>query len=212
MSFSRPDERVLEEQQKKYGAIESGLKKGVKFASAAAIGAGILPFLSEHIPLDLAMKGINKLSPVLGKFLKDGQSIGLDVKEGLNLIKDKIGEQNVDIISQESPELKSFLEAHISNGRSLEEAGALAQLDEKYKSPIKKLEKSHKTNFSNILRTVFGDSKPKAAQPTQAAPQPQAPQQAPAPQNGPPATGSRQPFQGNSDQAIIEALQKVLQM
>lgn len=47
----------------------------------------IVPFLNEHIPEDLAVKGLNKISPKLGGFLKKGIASGLPIASGLEFIR-----------------------------------------------------------------------------------------------------------------------------
>ena len=178
----RPSERAAESILKKRDSVEKEegyIKKGLKLAAGAgatALGVGIsskiLPFLNEHIPIDLAIKGISKISPKVGDFLKKGMAKGLDAKEGLNFVKDKINEsqqqqkqpekqsqtaqQNKNIIEQYSPELHEFLKNELAKGRPHLEAGALAQINDKFKKVIKKIEEDHKTPFSAILDTVYG--------------------------------------------------------
>src|SRR6188768_1514085 len=73
----------------------------VKGAATTAVGVGaslggsgiaskILPFINEYVPVDLAIKGISKISPQIGDMLKKGQQMGLDVGEGLSFLKDKM--------------------------------------------------------------------------------------------------------------------------
>jgi hypothetical protein len=168
----RPSERASEEQIKRNEKFNENVKSGAKTVASAALaatGARILPFLSEHIPIDLAIKGISKISPKIGDFIKKGMSQGMDVKEGFQFLKDQIQpkeeepekkqeqpKENRNIIQQYSPELHEFLKNEIAGGRPLLEAGALAQINEKFKGLIKKLEKDHKTNFSSILQTIYG--------------------------------------------------------
>lgn len=214
-SSLRPDERASLAQIEKSKKLDSTLKTGAKTAiglTTAATGLGIssriLPFLSEYIPADLAMKGISKISPKLGQFLQKGQSMGLDIKEGFDFIKNNLEKSNQtqessqkppeqqNIISQYSPELLAFLEDHINKGRQPLEAGALAQLDPTFKKIISKMEADHKAPFSSILQTIFGS--PQQVAPQTAQSQMQQPQQ--------------QGQQGNGDQALLAALDKILKM
>jgi hypothetical protein len=145
---------------------------------AAAIGSGIgskiLPFINRHIPLDMAVKGINKVSPDLGKFLKKGVSEGLKVEDGLQYIKNQIestGKENRNVIEQYSPELNNFMKGLIQSGKSPLEAGALAQLEGKkgFKKIIDKITKDHKADWSAIIQNVYGSGQ--IAQKNQQAPQ-----------------------------------------
>lgn len=187
MNYLRPDEIAVESQIEKKKKEDTFLKNTAKTAigigaSAFGIGAAskIFPFLSEHIPLDLAIKGISKVSPEIGKFLKKGRDTGLDIKEGFDFIKNKINntseetkpsKQNLNIIEQESPELFQFIDQEIKKGRKPIEAGALAQNDKRFTDAIKKLSKNHKTSWSNILQSIFGSGE--QAQPQQSSTQQQ---------------------------------------
>jgi hypothetical protein len=151
----RPDERAAEYQE---GRDKSVRKSVIGGASALA---SITPFLSQYVPADLAMKGINKVFPQIGKFLKKGQSMGLDLREGLDFLKDKIGskepaKEDRNIIEQESPELFSFLDQAIKGGRNPIEAAAIAQQDKRFAPIIQKLMKAHKTPWSSIIESIFG--------------------------------------------------------
>ena len=106
-------------------------------------------------------------------------------------------------IQQHSDELHAFLDNEIKKGRQPLEAGALAQLQPKFKKVIKKLEEDHKTPFSSILQSIYGEGE----QQSKAALQPQ-PEQAQSMQQGQPQPGQ----QGNGDQDLIAAFQKILQM
>src|ERR1700679_1957932 len=57
--------------------------------SFAPLLARAAPFLSQYIPEDLALKGLSKVSPKLGKFVGDAMNSGYDFKE----VKDFLGKQ-----------------------------------------------------------------------------------------------------------------------
>jgi hypothetical protein len=195
----RPDELAAISEIEMAKSKNQDIKKGLKFAAnvgTAALGVGtavagakglskVLPFLNEFIPAELALKGISKISPELGKFLKTGQSMGLDLKSGLDFLNNKLKSQasteQKNIIAQYSDELNNFLQDYINKGRTPLEAGALAQLDPKFKNVIKKIEQDHKTNFSSILQSIFGQENPQTEkqpqQPQQTNANPQQPQQ-----------------------------------
>src|ERR1700676_3962059 len=94
----RPDEEANQSEIERDKNFRGNAKKAVETAAnigltatGLGISARIAPFLSPLIPKDLAMKGINKLSPKLGDFLKKGLEQGLNLQDGLDFIKDKIG-------------------------------------------------------------------------------------------------------------------------
>jgi len=204
----RPDEIANQSDISRDENFRSNVKSGLKTGAAIGIGAAgglgsrILPFLSSYVPMDLAMKGINKVAPQVGAFLKKGQSMGLDLKSGLDYLKTQIKEpeEERNIIQKESPELHQFLDQHIKSGRNPIEAGALAQIDEKFKSVIKKLEKSHNTRWSSIIESIFGGGQ--TAQPQQA-------QQQRQPFQGPGI--NQQPQAGPGEQALKAIVQKINQ-
>jgi hypothetical protein len=215
----RPDEIATESRLRKSRERDENLKKGlnvigkgVKTAAniglataGATIASRVLPFLSEHIPVDLAIRGISKVSPKLGDFLKKGMSQGLDARKGMEYIRENIepkGKQEAlgkskpnkrNVIEQYSDELHEFLDDLIKKGRSPLEAGALAQLNPKFKNIISKLEKDHKAPFSSILQAIYGQSRQPEQDQSKAALQ-----------------GQQQPGQGQ--QALMAILQKINQM
>lgn len=165
----RPDERAALAQIERSKSFDTSVKSGLKKAAGLgtlALGAGtglaskILPFLSEFIPPDLAIKGINKLSPKVGSFLKKGMSQGLDIKEGFNFLKENFSQKKApeqrNILQQYSPELHEFITGEIQKGHSPLEAGALAEIQDKFKKSIKKMSEDHKAPFSSILESIFG--------------------------------------------------------
>lgn len=209
----RPDELANQSQID----LENKFKRKVGNAASTAVGLGtgaiagslsssVMPFLNQYIPADLAMKGINKVAPKLGAFLRRGKEAGLNVEEGLNFLKDKFGaseegktKDKRSIIEQESPELHQFIDQEIRKGRQPIEAAALAQHDKRFAPIIEKLMKTHKTPWSQIIESVFGNgqmAQPNQTQQAQPQQQQQSPQQA-------------QPGQGQ--QALMAILQKINQ-
>ena len=172
----RPDEEANKSEINRDKRFRSNVSKGVGAAgtlAGGAITARIMPFLSELIPSDLAMKGLSRISPKLGDFLRKGQSMGLKIKEGLRYVKEEIQpkektKDSRNIIEQYSPELHQFILDQIQQGRSHIEAGALAQLESKgskgFKSVIDKITKDHKAPWSAILQTVYGQGQEAAQQ------------------------------------------------
>jgi hypothetical protein len=180
-NYLRPDEMATESEIRKAknrtNEVNSVLGAASSFGTAAIgkkVASKVLPFLSQYVPEDLAFKGINKVMPALGKFLKNGMSQGLSLKSGLDYLKNEFtqqgskqepAKQNRNIIQQYSPELHQFMDEQIKNGRSPLEAGALAQHDKRFGEAIKKLSKDHKTPWSSILESVYGTGE--TAQPQQ---------------------------------------------
>jgi hypothetical protein len=188
----------------KYAGAGVASAAGGKLASVLAgrVGALLSPYISEG----MFSKGLEKIDPRFGKFIKGALEEGYDIEE----IKDFIGEkvkktqgvghpqEKGNIVAQYSPELHQFILDQLQQGRSPVEAGALAQLESKgargFKSVIDKITKDHKAPWSAILQTVYGQG--------QESPQSQASQGShPAQQQG-----------GQGQQALMEVLQKLQQM
>ena len=184
----RPDEEAAEAAIERDRNTRSYAGKAASFATTVAATAGtgltarLMPFLNQYIPADLAMKGISKISPKLGNFLKAGAAQGLNLKEGLNFVKEQIepkkeaAKESRNIIEQYSPELHQFIDQQVKAGLQPIQAGAVAQNKKEFADIIKKLSKEHKTPWSNIIESVYGASQ--AAQPMQQQ-MPQDMQQAP---------------------------------
>ena len=216
-NYLRSDEMASNSEIERARVRDKNLKSGVKTAASLGVAAGgltglsskILPFLSEHIPADLAIKGISKLSPSVGSFLKKGMSKGLNFKDGLDFIKEQIqsskkepAKESKNVVQQYSPELHEFMSAEIGKGRSPIEAGAIAQHDKRFSEAIGKMSKDHKTPWSSILQGIYGSE-------TQGKGQPQQPQQMEQQQSQQP----QQPQQGGGQgqQALMAILQKLQQ-
>jgi hypothetical protein len=213
----RSDERANQAEVERDQRLRGNIGKAVTTAGslgAAGIAGGlaskVMPFLNEYIPAGLAMKGINKVSPKLGAFLQKGQDMGLDVQEGLNFLKDKLGvtkgnespKQDRNIIQQYSPELHEFILEQINSGQSPLAAGALAELGKSgksFKKEIEKIVKDHKAPWSSIIETVYGTQKNQSQPSVTNQPTPQNPQQG-QPQG-----------QGQGQAALISILQKIQQ-
>ncbi len=191
MNNLRPDEMTAQadiersnRQNQRAGNIG---KVGANLALTAAgltaarpLSAGlsrVLPFLSEMITPELALKGISKVNPELGKMLNKGMKNGLNIKDGLNFIKNNLSnqgqqdsqastqspekeispaKQNGNPIEMESPELHKFILDQIKKGNSPLQAGALAFNDKKFMQAINKIKTQHKTNWADIVESIYG--------------------------------------------------------
>jgi hypothetical protein len=194
MNTMRPDEQAEQSRISANNKRDVNIKRGAKAAATAAIGtagAGLIgkltPFLSDLIPVDLAMKGIGKISPKLGEFLQAGSKRGLNVKDGIDFIKQNFSRQEKEenqpaqedrnIIEQYSPELFNFIKEKIQSGKSSPTgAGIIAYANPAFKAVIDKIEKDHKVGFSQITDSIFGGGQMAQKQQRQA-PQPQSGQQ-----------------------------------
>ena len=205
-SYMRPDEEKTRSQIERSKAQDTTIKSGIKTAvgigtsiAGAGMASRVAPFLNELIPTELALKGIRKISPKLGNFLDRGIEKGLDLKEGLQYIRDNLGSSKKapdqrSIIEQYSPSLFGVLKNLIQTGRSPLEAGALVQLDKIFKKDIEDMEKDHKVPFSSIIEATFGSA-----------------QQPQSVQGGQPQAQGQQQAGGQGQQALMAILQKIQQ-
>src|ERR1700690_2790541 len=89
-----PDELAAEAEIERSQGRDKLVKKGLAAGAGLALSAGatrLLPFLNEHIPIDLAIKGISKINPKIGNLLHEGTKMGLNVSEGLDYLKSQFG-------------------------------------------------------------------------------------------------------------------------
>ncbi len=145
------------------GGAAVGGASGILPKIGSKIGQKILPFLSEFIPEDLAIKGINKIAPQVGSLLKKGQKMGLDIEGGLDYLKKQItnkeesAKEERNIIEQYSPELHQFIDQRIKGGEQPLQAAAAATTQKQFGDVIKKMMKDHKTPWANIIESVYGN-------------------------------------------------------
>ncbi len=204
--YQEASEESIRQAKAPQNALMSAAKTGLSIGVGGKIASRVLPFLNSFIPSETAIKGLEKIDPRFGKFINGALRQGHNADDTLKFIKDQIApkeskkeapKENRNIIEQYSPELFRFLKDHIDQGRSPIEAGALAQLDNKFKKSIAELINDHKAPFSAILETAFGPSQQQS----------KAVSQQPDQQKKPP---TQQPGQG--DAAILAALDKILKM
>lgn len=150
-----------------------GLGKSAIWGVGAKLGAqaggklitGIGAFLSDYIPDNISKAGLEKLDPRLGKFIQGAMDEGYSYDDLRQFMGDKMKKSQSEpdkknIIEQYSPELHLFIDQQVKKGRPSVEAGALAQQNDKFRKVIKKLEKDHKTNWSSIVESVYGQGQP----------------------------------------------------
>lgn len=168
-NFLRPDESSSESRINKNLEQTEKYKRGLQTASniaSTAVGVGaaskVLPFLSDLIPADLAMKGINKISPKIGQFLQKGKAMGLDLKQGFQFIKDNIGateskKNPLKEFETNHPEIFRAINGYINKGQPPQSAAAILKNSAPFAKSIKKLEKDVGKNFVDYILELFGN-------------------------------------------------------
>lgn len=139
-------------------------------SSGRAILSKAMNFLSPYIPQEIAKKGLDKIDPRFGKFIKKAEENGWDFDEISDFIKQKAqgdeGEEQQpqqqpkddrNVIQKYSPELHEFIDQEVKKGRPALHAAAMAQNNSKFADIIKKLTKDYKTQWSNIVESTYGN-------------------------------------------------------
>lgn len=90
----------------------------------------LIPFLDEYIPEDLALKGIAKVSPKIGSFLKKGLSKGLPLAGGLQFLRSQFsGSPEIQIDETLRPDERASLrkkQQYKDTGKMIKGAASLA--------------------------------------------------------------------------------------
>lgn len=177
-NYLRPDElstqTEIRKAKQRTGDVRSGLETVASIGGSALVGKAaskILPLLSEYVPEDLAYKGINKVMPGLGSFLKNGMKQGLSLKSGLDFLKGEFtkkesGNQAIpneqsspfDLFSKYSPKLAEFFKQQIQAGERPGIVRVLAQKE--FGKEIQQIEKDHKRSFKDIVDELFEGKAP----------------------------------------------------
>lgn len=96
----RPDESANLADIERDKLMRSRTKKAIGAAGSFGLGLGygkiaqkILPYISEALPLNVALDGIEKVSPKIANFLRRGQKMGLDIQEGMDFVKETLTEK-----------------------------------------------------------------------------------------------------------------------
>ncbi|MEN6512262.1 MAG: hypothetical protein ABFD00_10600 [Chloroherpetonaceae bacterium] len=196
--------------------LKGALGVGATIAGAssfAPIISKVAPFLSQYIPENLAIKGLSKINPKIGQFIKNSLDNGFDFNEVKNFLSEQIEEsqkanvpEEKNIIEKYSPELHEFILKQINSGLTPLQAGALASIGgngvKNFKNVIAKLTKDYKSPWSAILETVYGQEN-KNTQSNNLSMQPNNPQSM---QTQPQAQNP-----GPGQQALMEILNKINQ-
>ncbi len=174
-NYLRPDELASESEIRKAktrtGDVRSILETASSFGTAgigAKAASKILPLINQYIPEDLALKGINKIMPNVGNFLKQGMKQGLSLKSGLDFLKQNLQPQQQDqpqedpIIKQAKdfetsyPDIIKALMAKINEGQPPEAAAAILKNSAPFSQKIKKIEKDTGKNFIDFILEMMG--------------------------------------------------------
>lgn len=163
-SYQRADIAQQEQAEEPLRLLKEGAYTGAAIYGGASLLGRAMPLLSRFVPEGTAIKGLSKIDPRLGKFVKNGLNAGYTFNEIKDFIGQKFEEEkkpkdNRNIIEQYSPELHQYILGEMQKGRSPLEAGALASIQDTFKDSIKKITKDHKAPFASIIETIYGKGK-----------------------------------------------------
>ena len=190
MTF-RPDEAANSAEVNRYKENKALLNKGVGVASTIAGGLGygkfaqkILPYLSEGVPFNMAIKGIQKFSPEIANLLKRGQNMGLDLEAGKEFVKEKLATKVDDGAKTLFRKLTGDIDISQLDEKTTKELTFLeriaSQLESKGKSEKDPEVKSLKKKIQKALKGMTGMLESEAMQmPQENIPQPEQQMQPP---------------------------------
>jgi hypothetical protein len=161
--YQEASEAIKRQQDAPSRYLKNAASLGLAATGGGAIASRILPFLNKYVPAEIAKKGLSKISPTISKFINGAINQGYTEEEAFDFIRNKSEgsnkaevKENRNVIQQYDDRLAAFLDNEIKQGRNPLEAGALARSKKEFQKSIDKIEKDHKTNWSSILSTVYG--------------------------------------------------------
>jgi hypothetical protein len=222
--YQQAGERI-QQQADEPGRVARGIASaGTKIAGLAGGGALLrkaLPFLNNLIPSSIAAKGLEKVDPRFGKFINSAINNGNTQDEAISFIKQKVqaGEeqdksqaalQQKNLIEEHAPEVYEILKSKIGQGLKPLVAAFQLSKDSKHKKKIMSLQEKTGKNFSELVTSIFGSEENPQSQ---AALQPmQSQDQMPSSQQPQQIPGQPQANNDGSNDALMQAFQKILNM
>lgn len=170
MSFYQPYQEASQEFQRQSTAPTRNLKTAANIGVGLATGSTLLnravPFFSKFIPQGMALKGLSKINPMLGKFISASENQGFEPQEVLDFVEEKvkegIGQQEAkderNPIQKHNDQLHEFILNNIKRGVSPVEAATKAKErgSPNFKKSIADIEKEYKTDFISLVEQIFG--------------------------------------------------------
>lgn len=197
-------------------ALKGAASAGLSLAGGGAILNKITPFLNKFIPSDIAIKGLSKINPSLGKFLKGSLGQGHDLDEVMGFIKDKVGikdQENTEkkqknLIEEHAPEVHEILKDRIGQGLKPMAVAYQIAKEGKFSKQIADLQKKTGKGFGELVTAIFGGEEPQQKQADQQ--QSAQPQQMQQTQQQPQQAQTQQQV-GQNTQALMQAIQAAQQ-
>lgn len=170
--------------------LVSNIAKGATSFGASAYGlhgaSRLLAFINPNLPKNLAIKGISKVNPTVGKFLNHAVNNGFSPEEALGFVGEKLtsnersaeaglspsgfplqkssksSSSQKNLIEEHAPEIHEILIDKI--GQGLQPLAVAAQLasESKFKKKISELQKKTGSKFEDLVASIFGKENPAA--------------------------------------------------
>lgn len=206
--YQAASKRIIEQGSERENLAESAIGTAASIAGGSAIYGRIAPFLSKYIPTDLAVKGITKINPTLGKFVGGAIANGTNFEDVANFVKDKFGNKEegkgtspLDELEQISPRITGWIKKALEVGKGPDQLlQVLANLPPDLQQEARKVEGQVGMPLADYIAGLFG-SQPEQSK---AALQPSQPQQ-----GGQPQQQAQEP---SSQQMMTDAYKKLMSM
>jgi hypothetical protein len=215
-----PYQAADEETRRQAGAP---IKTAATLATSAIAGGAalkkVLPFLNNLIPGELMRKGLSKVNPDIGKFVDTALNNGYGLDEIRNFMSEKFNKRNSEDKEKKSsqssnnpiqdfetnyPDISKALSGYINQGQTPEAAAGILKNSTPFVKKVNQLEKDVGKNFIDYVLELFGSNGPQSqSQPNQEMFQSPQIQKQQSQQASP---------QGNNDNALLAALDKILKM
>lgn len=92
--YQSASDEIIRQNKAPGNFIRNTTKIGTGLIAGGATVNRILPFLSKYIPSQLAIKGISKVDPRLGKYINSSLSQGHPLDDVMGLLKETFGEED----------------------------------------------------------------------------------------------------------------------
>jgi hypothetical protein len=117
---------------------KAGASLALTVAGTSALGSiakRVLPFLNQHIPLDIMRKGLDKVDTRFGKFMDLALGAGVGIQQTKDFIKFKILEEEEQTEDRPDPSSKPYTPPYEGSIRQLLDSGQVLKTGEYNPTP-----------------------------------------------------------------------------
>ena len=173
----RQDELASQEtirRSQQFGKNVGNIAKAGLGVAGAALSARLAPLLSPYLSPSLALKGIEKVAPDLGRKIRRGLEEGLTLEDGINYLRKAFNpgqeesqepqgqEQHPNItplqdLEARYPQLMRALMRSIQNGTPPDGAAAILKNFTEFNKDISAIERETGKNFVDLIIELMGE-------------------------------------------------------